>query len=141
MNRSLVVLGLALVVGAVGDAAGCSASQRNQFSAGTGGSASASGSGGNGGSSLSGLGNGGGSCSGAGRCSSDLHSLVDCDGNVLMTCPADEGCSGTACVPACQAAQDNKSSLGCAYYAVDPATDGALNGQGGCFVSYVANTW
>jgi hypothetical protein len=146
MHRSLVLLGLCFVVAVLSDAAGCSASQRNQFSSGAGGGATGTGSTsasgpGSGGSSLSGLGTGGGSCSGGGHCSSDLHSLVDCNGNVLMTCPADEGCSGTGCVPACQAAQDDKSSLGCEYYAVDPATDGPFNGQGGCFVSYVANTW
>ena len=75
------------------------------------------------------------------HCSSDLHSLVDCSGNVLKTCPPNEGCSGMGCVGACQSAQDNKSSLGCEYYAVDPATDGKGNGEGGCFVAYVANTW
>src|SRR5579871_4512969 len=76
------------------------------------------------------------------RCSSDLHSLVDWNGNVLKTCPPNEGCSGTSCVPACQSAQDNKSSLGCDYYAVDPdILAGIGGGAGGCFVAYVANTW
>jgi len=79
---------------------------------------------------------------GANHCSSDLRSLVDCDGNVLMTCPPTEGCSGTTCVPACQSAEDNKSSLGCDYYAVDPdVISGIGGGAGGCFVAYVANTW
>jgi hypothetical protein len=76
------------------------------------------------------------------HCSSDLHSLVDCNGNVLKTCPPNEGCSGTSCVPACQAAEDNKSSLGCDYYAVDPdILTGPGGGKGACFVAYVANTW
>jgi hypothetical protein len=83
----------------------------------------------------------GGPC-GAPHCSSDLHSLVDCNGNVLKTCPPSEGCSGTSCVPACQAAEDNKSSLGCDYYAVDPdILTGLGGGAGACFVAYVANTW
>jgi hypothetical protein len=82
------------------------------------------------------------SCGGTVHCSSDLHSLVDCNGNVLKTCPPTEGCSGTSCVPACQSAEDNKSSLGCEYYAVDPdILAGIGGGAGGCFVAYVANTW
>src|SRR5690349_7490498 len=43
------------------------------------------------------------------RCSSDLHSLVDCQGKVLMTCPPDQGCAGNGCAPACDAATANKS--------------------------------
>ena len=81
-----------------------------------------------------------GSCTGP-RCSSDLRTQVDCEGNVLMTCPPDQGCDGTACVPACQAAIDSKGSTGCDYYAVDPdifAGDGAA---GGCFAAFIANTW
>lgn len=80
-------------------------------------------------------------CGGA-HCSSDLHSLVDCDGKVLMTCPPDQGCSGTTCVPACQSARDNRSNIGCDYFAVDPdIITGFGGGAGSCFVAYVANTW
>jgi hypothetical protein len=76
------------------------------------------------------------------HCSSDLRSLVDCNGNVLKTCPPSEGCSGMNCVAACQSAIDNKSSLGCEYYAVDPDSMGGLGGiAGGCFATFVANTW
>ncbi|HEY8041784.1 MAG TPA: IgGFc-binding protein [Polyangiaceae bacterium] len=76
------------------------------------------------------------------HCSSDLHSVVDCDNNVITTCPSDQGCSGTSCVPACQSAKDNKSSLGCEYYAVDPdIITGIGGGAGACFVAYIANTW
>ena len=76
------------------------------------------------------------------HCSSDIHSLVDCSGNVLKTCPPNEGCSGMGCVAACQSAEDNKSSLGCDYYAVDPdILTGLGGGAGGCFAAYVANTW
>ncbi len=79
---------------------------------------------------------------GANHCSSDLRSLVDCDGNTIMTCPPNEGCSGTTCVPACQSAADNKSSLGCEYYAVNPDGPVGFGGlAGGCFAAYVANTW
>jgi hypothetical protein len=73
------------------------------------------------------------------RCSDDLHSVVDCDGHVLMTCPAGQGCSGNGCVPACDSARDNKSSIGCDYYSVDP--DVSLDGAGACFAAFVANPW
>jgi hypothetical protein len=77
----------------------------------------------------------GGSCSVT--CSGDLHNVVDCNNNVVTACPQDQGCAAGACVPACDAAKDNKSSVGCDYYAV-PATD--FTGQT-CFAVYVANTW
>src|SRR5262245_60256582 len=44
-----------------------------------------------------------GACNGP-RCSSDLHSMIDCDGKVLSTCPPDQGCTDHGCVPACDAA-------------------------------------
>jgi hypothetical protein len=73
-------------------------------------------------------------------CSSDLHSVLDCNGNVLTTCPDDQGCgAGGVCVPACDSARDNKSSIGCDYYSVDPDVISA--GAGGCFAAYIANTW
>jgi IgGFc binding protein len=70
-------------------------------------------------------------------CSGDLHSVVDCNGNVIMTCPSDQGCAAGMCMPACNAAEANKSSVGCDYYAV-PATDYVAET---CFAVYVANTW
>ncbi len=81
---------------------------------------------------------GGTGCPGL-HCSSDLHSVVDCDGNVVTTCPLDQGCSGTSCVPACQSANDNKSNIGCDYFVVDP--DVILDGAGACFAAFVTNTW
>ncbi len=76
----------------------------------------------------------GGNC---GKCSGDLHSILDCNDNVVTTCPPSQGCAAGACVPACDAAQANKSSVGCDYYAV-PATD--FVGQT-CFAAFVSNTW
>ncbi|HEY1954108.1 MAG TPA: IgGFc-binding protein [Polyangiaceae bacterium] len=70
-------------------------------------------------------------------CSGDLHDVLDCNGNVVQTCPPDQGCAAGTCAPACAAAKANKSSVGCDYYAV-PATD--FTGQT-CFAVYVANTW
>ena len=83
-----------------------------------------------------------GSCTGP-RCSSDLRTQVDCEGKVLVTCPADQGCDGNsgACVPACQAAIDSKGSIGCDYYAVDPDIYSGDGAAGGCFAAFVANTW
>jgi hypothetical protein len=72
-------------------------------------------------------------------CSPDLHSIVDCDGNVLTTCPDDKGCSGMSCVAPCDAARDNASTVGCEFYSVLPAPDAAARGS--CFAAVVANTW
>ncbi|CAN5234948.1 hypothetical protein BH09MYX1_BH09MYX1_49010 [soil metagenome] len=81
----------------------------------------------------------GGACSSL-TCSSDLHSVIDCNGNVQSTCPDDQGCgAGGVCVPACDSAKANKSSIGCDYYSVDPDIISA--GAGGCFAAYIANTW
>ncbi len=74
------------------------------------------------------------------NCSGDLHSVLDCANNVIATCPPDQGCgAGGQCVPACQAAADNKSTVGCDYYSVDVAFEGEADGA--CFAAYVANTW
>jgi hypothetical protein len=85
-----------------------------------------------------------GQCTGV-HCSSDLHSVLDCSGNVVTACPANEGCSGTTCVAACQAAQDNRTNIGCDYYAVTPdAIKGAAGiggAEGACYAAFVANTW
>ncbi|HTR53677.1 MAG TPA: IgGFc-binding protein [Kofleriaceae bacterium] len=72
-------------------------------------------------------------------CSSDLHDVVDCNGNVITTCPSDLGCAAGSCIAPCDAASEDKSSIGCDYYSVDP--DVITEGQGGCFAAYVANTW
>lgn len=73
-------------------------------------------------------------------CSADLHNVLDCNGNVITTCPSDMGCgAGGVCVPACQSAQDNQSTIGCDYYAVDPEI--IADGAGACFAAFIANTW
>jgi hypothetical protein len=73
------------------------------------------------------------------HCSSDLHSVVDCNGNVLSTCAGDQGCGPSGCVAACESAKLNKSSIGCDYYSVDP--DIIPEAAGSCFAAYIANTW
>jgi hypothetical protein len=150
MRRSFVSGGaiVSLVaMAAIPLAAGCGSNSKAGFAPGSdGGPGSGSGGGVEGGL----LGDGGtlladgatsGTCGGP-HCSSDLRTLVDCNGNVLKTCPPTEGCSGMDCVAACQSAIDNKSSIGCEYYAVDPDSIGGLGGiAGACFAVYIANTW
>ena len=78
-------------------------------------------------------------------CSSDLHSVLDCNGTVLQTCPPDQGCGpGGSCVPACESAKFNDSNVGCDYYSVDPDFLHDDLGRvlvGACFAAFVANTW
>src|SRR5438132_13000696 len=47
-------------------------------------------------------------------CSSDLHDVIDCNNNVVQQCTGTDGCDvATAqCINACQAATDNKNSIG-----------------------------
>jgi hypothetical protein len=78
--------------------------------------------------------------SGCIECSADLHNVVDCDGNVILACPPDQGCSpdGT-CVPACQSAELNKSTIGCDFFSVTPGV--IAESRGSCFAVMIANTW
>jgi hypothetical protein len=116
--------------------AACSAGVDDPATGGSGGAAAASGSG----STATGFEVGGGPSCMENHCSSDLHSFVDCDGNVLMTCPPDQGCTPTGgCAAACDAAIANKTNIGCEYYAVVP--DVSFDGAGACFAAFVANTW
>ncbi|HMR09526.1 MAG TPA: IgGFc-binding protein, partial [Polyangiaceae bacterium] len=68
-------------------------------------------------------------------CSHDLHSIVDCQGNVHATCPSDQGCDPTTltCVPACKAAEAAKATVGCDFYAFSTGW--------WCHAAFVANTW
>ncbi len=86
-----------------------------------------------------GFGEGGGSstCLGVVTCAADLHTIL-CDGEVFGTCGSDQGCANGACIPACDAAKENKSSVGCDYYTVNPDVTFS---QGACFAAFVANTW
>ena len=72
-------------------------------------------------------------------CSSDLRQVLDGSGKVLATCPDDQGCAAGKCVPACEAAHVNKSTVGCDYYVAPP--DVLEAGRGGCFAAFVVNTW
>ena len=123
----------------------CSATENSPGGSG-GTSSSSSGSGGNGASTAGnmntgGLGFGGqgfgGSC--APTCSPDFHQVVDCHGVVLEECSGDEGCdlSAGTCTNACEAAENNKQSVGCEYF----ATDMDQYQPTYCFAAFVANTW
>ncbi len=110
-------------------------------------------SGGNGASNGNGNGNGGadggstGNFVGSGggnpscvTCSADLHQILDCDGNFIQECPPDTGCSPTGtCVNPCQAAAENKSTIGCDFYSMTPGV--IAESRGSCFAAMVANTW
>jgi hypothetical protein len=73
-------------------------------------------------------------------CSNDLKSVLDCKGNVVTPCTADQGCANAACISdPCKAADDSKSSYGCDYWALKTAL--RPQADGACFAVFVANTW
>ncbi len=72
-------------------------------------------------------------------CSGDARYVTDCRSNPIEACDAESACYAGACVPACDAAANEKSSIGCDYYAVPP--DVIVAGRGGCFAAFIANTW
>jgi hypothetical protein len=72
-------------------------------------------------------------------CSGDLRSVIDSNGNVVTTCPPDQGCNAGKCVPACQAAAASKGSVGCDYVVSTPAF--YYPDKPPCFAIFVANNW
>jgi hypothetical protein len=73
------------------------------------------------------------------RCSEDLHQIVDCDGNVIETCSGSDACDASqgVCTNACTAAEADRRSIGCDYYAIHMDTYQPKY----CFAVFVANTW
>jgi hypothetical protein len=73
------------------------------------------------------------------KCSSDFHNVTDCNGVPIQVCMGDQACDATTltCANACQAAVNNKQSVGCEYYAT------AMDQYSAdlCFAAFVANTW
>jgi hypothetical protein len=53
-----------------------------------------------------------------------------------LACPADQACANGRCLPACQAAAENKSSVGCDYFVYPPPF---FTGQTSCTGAFVAN--
>ena len=72
-------------------------------------------------------------------CSGDLRNVIDGSGNVIQTCPPDQGCAGGACVPACQAAAASKGTVGCDYVVPTPSFYVGIKPP--CFAIFVANNW
>ncbi|MCC6526567.1 MAG: IgGFc-binding protein [Polyangiaceae bacterium] len=125
-----------------GAAGGCGAGGEHNTFTGTGatsnGGSGATGTGGGIGGFIFTTGGAGGSC--GSTCSADLKSVIDCNGQVVQTCPGDQACLAGGCSnDPCAASEAAKSSYGCDYYAVKP--DFIAEGVGACFAAYVANTW
>lgn len=71
-------------------------------------------------------------------CAADLKTIVSCgDMKPLGQCAGDMGCAGGVCIPACDAASQAKSTIGCDYYSIPP--DAWTIGS--CFAAFVTNTW
>src|SRR5439155_26777407 len=73
------------------------------------------------------------------KCTGDLRQIIDDQGNVIMTCPDDQGCAGGQCVPACDAAAASKGSIGCEYQVATPSFYAGIKPP--CFAVFVANNW
>ena len=81
-----------------------------------------------------------GGCNPSPTCSNDLTSVVDCKGQVLSKCSAEEGCANGKCIPdPCAAAEASRSSYGCDYWALKTAL--RPQADGACFAAFVTNTW
>ncbi|HWB76288.1 MAG TPA: IgGFc-binding protein, partial [Nannocystaceae bacterium] len=76
-------------------------------------------------------------------CSSDMHTVIDCMGNPLVTCGDDEACDLTTggCSAACVAASHNASAVGCEYWATKMDHSSTYDALGVCLAAFVANTW
>jgi len=72
------------------------------------------------------------------KCSTDGTTVIDCRGAPIKTCASGTTCGGGQCLTPCEAANADKSTIGCYYYTVDP--DVIQEGQGACFAAYIANT-
>src|SRR5689334_7142117 len=65
-------------------------------------------------------------------CTPDGSQVITCDGKVLQTCDPSLRCGAGTCLPPCDAAAANISSVGCEYRPMALYAGGA--GFGGCFV-------
>jgi len=74
------------------------------------------------------------------HCSSDLESILDCEGTVIEDCALGQACLGAACqADACAAAAASQSSIGCEFWVIKP--DVLSDARAYCFAAVVANTW
>ena len=72
-------------------------------------------------------------------CTGDLRNIIDENGNLVMTCPNDQGCANGQCVPACSAAAASKGSIGCDYQVATPSFYAGIKPP--CFAVFLANNW
>ena len=72
-------------------------------------------------------------------CSSDLHDVLDDNGNVVGTCPNDQGCAAGVCVAACDAAAASQGSVGCDFTVATPSFYAPITPP--CFAVFLANNW
>ncbi len=72
-------------------------------------------------------------------CSNDLRDILDPNGNVLMTCPPDQGCANGGCMPACDAAALNSGTIGCDFLVPTPSFYPTIKPP--CFAVFIANSW
>lgn len=72
-------------------------------------------------------------------CSRDLHSVLDCHGNVVEACAADMACGHGKCIAPCDAAAANEGSVGCSFMV--PAQNSGSQWYGDCAALFVANNW
>src|SRR5262249_34566500 len=107
-------------------------------------SSSSTGGGGGAGGEAASAGIGGGIAPSA-PCSSDLHSVLDQNGNVIATCADDQGCADGVCIPACEAAAKSGGNLGCDFVIPTPSApmgDWIPNyANPYCFALMIANAW
>jgi hypothetical protein len=69
-------------------------------------------------------------------CSNDRHDVLGSHGEVLETCPPDQACQDSKCIPVCAAFA---SSTGCDFLAATPSVMSLY--RPGCFALFVANAW
>ncbi len=75
------------------------------------------------------------------RCSTDHKRIEDCDGVIVDSCGFDELCANAECLPACEASEILRTSVGCEYYPVQMAAADWTEANWGCFAVFIANTW
>src|SRR5262249_6683847 len=99
--------------------------------------ASGSGSGAGGSWTFSGAGGSGGGAEAG--CTGELRSVTDGQGNVVQTCPPDQGCFQGQCIAACNAAAGSKGSIGCEFvFPTPPPFQWDLQS---CYTAFIANGW
>ncbi len=73
------------------------------------------------------------------HCSSDLRDVLNERGEVVFTCPEDQGCHNGVCVDACAAAASGKGNVGCEFLIPTPSMYPGFAPP--CLAVFIANTW